>query len=350
MRKKLLLFLCILPVLSVLLSGCELFYQDDSAPEPIDGDFMVYFIDVGQADAALVICDGETMLIDGGNAGDSDLIYTFLRDRDITYLDYVVCSHAHEDHVGGLSGALSAATAGTVFCPVDSYDSRAFENFKKAVSKQGLELTSPEAGSTFALGGAEVLILGPLFEYDDTNNTSIVLKITYGNTSFLFTGDMEREAELDLIDEYGSGLSADVLKTGHHGSTTSSSYVFLYEVSPAYAVISCGKNNSYGHPHDDVLSRFRDADVTLYRTDIQGTITCTSDGTNIYFETERNSSAVTNPTEAYGDGAVYIGNVNSKKLHLPTCTSLPEEKNRVIFQSLEEAYALGYEGCAICMK
>ena len=350
MRKKLLLFLFILPVIFILLSGCDFPYQDHSAPATTGGDFTVYFIDVDQADSALVICDGEAMLIDGGNVGDSDLIYTFLTDKNITYLDYVVCTHAHEDHVGGLSGALNAAAAGTVFCPVDSYDSGAFENFKSAVSKQGLELTAPAAGSAFTLGGAEVSILGPLFEYADTNNTSIVLKITYGDTSFLFTGDMERDAELDLIEEYGSALSSDVLKTGHHGSVTSSSYVFLYEVSPAYAVISCGKDNSYGHPHEEVLSRLRDADVTLFRTDMQGTITCTSDGVNIYFETERNSDAVTNPTETSGDGAVYIGNVNSKKPHLQTCTSLPEEKNRVIFHSLEEAYALGYEGCSTCMK
>jgi len=259
-----------------------------------DGSFEAHFIDVGQADATLIICNNETMLIDGGNVGDSDLIYTYLRDRGIEHLDYVICTHAHEDHAGGLAGALHAATASHIYSPVTDYDSKAFRNFVKAANEQGLSLVRPAAGSVFTLGGAEIYILGPVKDYAETNDTSIVVKAVYGDTSFLFTGDMERTAELDLIDS-GVDLSADVLKVGHHGSSTSSSYVFLYEVMPEYAVISCGKNNSYGHPHEEVLSRFRDADTRLYRTDMQGTIVCRSDGNTVEFTCERNAEADTNP-------------------------------------------------------
>jgi len=267
----------------------------DSSAVPENSSFEVYYIDVGQADSTLIICDGETMLIDGGNAGDSDLIYTFLKNKGISHLDYVVCTHAHEDHVGGLSGALHAATASQVYSPVTEYDSKAFRNFVKTVDEQGLSITLPVAGTVFSLGSAEISILGPIKEYSETNNTSIVIKATHGDMSFLFTGDMERVAEMDLI-ESGIDLNADVLKVGHHGSSTSSSYAFIYEVMPKYGIISCGKNNPYGHPHDEVLSRFRDSETKLYRTDLQGTIICRSDGKTLEFTVERNAEIKTNPT------------------------------------------------------
>lgn len=257
--------------------------QGSEATSAGESSFQITFLDVGQADAALIECDGETLLIDGGNAADSNLIYSVLTKKGITHLDYVICTHAHEDHVGGLSGALQAATAGVVYSPVTSYSSKAFKNFAAAVEAQGLSLTVPTAGDVFSVGSANVVILGPVKEYTDTNNTSIVVQILYGNTSYLFTGDMERAAELDLIDS-GVDLKSDVLKVGHHGSSTSSSYVFLNEVLPDYAVISCGTNNSYGHPHEEVLSRLADAEVELYRTDLQGDITLTSDGEQIWFQ------------------------------------------------------------------
>lgn len=255
----------------------------------VSGDFETHFIDVGQADAELVICDGKAMLIDGGNAEDSNLIVSYLRDLDITHLDYVVCTHAHEDHVGGLSGALHECEADNVFCSSLSYNSKAFNNFKRYTEEQGREIEIPKAGESFELGESHVEILGPVKEYDGTNNKSIVMKVTYGDTAFLFTGDAEREAERDMINA-GYDLSADVLKVGHHGSDTSSSYVFLREVMPEYAVISCGKGNSYGHPHDEPLSRLRDVGAKILRTDECGHIVARSDGENITFETQKNGS------------------------------------------------------------
>lgn len=258
------------------------------APSTSTG-FKVHFIDVGQADAALVICDGKTMLIDGGNSADSNLIYTYLKKQGVSHLDYVIATHAHEDHVGGLSGALNYATVGTVYCPVKSYSSNAFNNFVKYVQQRGSSITVPSQGHSFSLGSARCTVLA-VNTSSDTNNSSIVLRIVYGNTSFLFTGDAEREVEEAMINR-GVPLSATVLKVGHHGSYTSTSYAFLWNVMPQYAVISCGKDNSYGHPHNEVLSRLHDADVWTFRTDLQGDIVCTSNGSSVSFSVGRNWNA-----------------------------------------------------------
>ncbi len=260
-----------------------------AVPVPEDSSFAVHFIDVGQADCALVACDGAYMLIDGGNAGDSDLVFSYLKAHDIGHLDYMVATHAHEDHIGGLSGAAYAATVGTALSPVTEGDTKVFKNLVKSLEKQNVSLTVPNAGDTFSLGSAQVEILGPLKEYEETNDTSIVLRIQYGSTSFLFTGDMESAAEADLVDA-GTRLSSTVLKVGHHGSSSSTSYRFLREVLPDYAVISVGSDNKYDHPTEAVLSRLEDAEVQVYRTDLHGTIIAESDGTTVTFHTEKTPS------------------------------------------------------------
>lgn len=278
--------------ITIIFTGCS-YIQEDK--KDIISDFEVHFIDVGQADAALIICNGETMLIDGGNVDDSSLIVSYLDKLDINTIDYMVATHAHEDHVGGLSGPLNTCKVNNVLCSVKKYSSKAFSNFKKYTEKQGLEIIVPQAGDSFKVGDSVVEVIGPRKKYDDTNETSIVLKVTYYQTSFLFTGDAGRESENDTIDA-GCDLKADVLKVGHHGSETSTSYVFLREVMPKYAIISVGKNNSYGHPSEETLSRLRDAEVDVFRTDLQGDIICRSDGNNIEFEVEKNNDALTNPT------------------------------------------------------
>jgi competence protein ComEC len=334
----------------LLCASCELApapTQPSESPVAASG-FTVYFLDVGQADSALVVCDGNAMLIDGGNVADSDLVYSFLKKQGVAHLEYIVATHAHEDHVGGLAGALNYATAKIALSPVIEYDSKAFRDFVKYLDEQGVAITVPAPGDTFALGSADIEVVGPINPSDEPNNTSIVLKVTYGETSFLFTGDAERDEEADIL-EAGYDISATVLKVGHHGSSTSTSYPFLREVMPQYAVISCGADNSYGHPHEETLSKLRDADVTLYRTDTQGTVVCESDGKTVSFSVERNANAVTNPTVPEPVEAYYIGNVNSHVLHSPSCGNLPSEKNRVVFETLNEALEQGYSKHKTCL-
>ena len=335
----------LLPVLALLLvlCACEFSPPDGGTSLPPGDGLTVHFIDVGQADAALLQCGGQTMLVDGGNVDDSSLLVSYLEGCGVEYLDYVVCTHAHEDHVGGLSGPLNTCTVGQVFSPVEQYDSQAFSDFAKYTQAQGLTLTVPQAGDSFSLGEAQVTVLGPLYDYEETNDTSIVLRVTYGETAFLFTGDMERTAEADLL-ESGCELSATVLKVGHHGSDTSTSYPFLRQVMPQFAVISVGEDNSYGHPSEDVLSRLSDAGATVYRTDLQGTVVAYSDGTQVTFSTEKDVQ----PESGTPAQVTYIGNVNSHVFHRDTCPNLPAEQNQVVLDSREQAIAQGYTPCGNC--
>ena len=353
--------------------------EESSEPilsEPIVSDMEVHFIDVGEADAALVLCGSGAMLIDGGNVGDSSLIYAYLKSHDISYLDYIVATHAHEDHVGGLAGALNYADVGTVYCPVTTYDSDAFSDFKKYVEKNNAQITVPSVGDSFALGNAIVEILG-LNAGSEDNDTSIILKITHGEISFLFTGDAEREAEQAVLNS-GCDLSSTVLKVGHHGSADSSTYPFLREIMPAYAVISVGENNSYGHPTEEVLSRLRDADVKVFRTDLQGDIIAVSDTKNITISVEKNADADTlapqviikpeptlkptpeptpkasasdSETSVTQPGKTYVLNTNTKKFHIPSCSSVKTIKDTNYAEytgTAAEVEAMGYVGCKKC--
>lgn len=338
---------------------------------PADSTFEIHYIDVGQADAALVECDGHYMLIDGGNKADSSLIYSVLKKASINKLDIVVGTHAHEDHIGGLPGAYNYATADLTLCPVKNYDSEAFRDFAKYADLKGGGITIPSVGSTYSLGSATVKILG-VNGSSDTNDTSIVLRIDYGETSFLFTGDAERSAEQAILNA-NVNLTATVLKVGHHGSDTSTTYPFLREIMPKYAVISVGTGNSYGHPTEDTLSRLRDADVTVFRTDLQGDIYCTSDGKNVSFSVTRNAdvdvfdniggNSTQKPTEPEEiqqpndgndndqQGTHYVLNTNTKKFHYPNCASakkISEKNKKDYYGTREELIAMGYSPCGNC--
>ena len=338
--------LCLL-LLLLFLTGCH-----DSAPventDATAGETLtVHFLDVGQADCALLECGGEFMLIDGGNVADSSYVVSYLEKQGVEELELVVCTHAHEDHAGGLPGVLAVYPTAAVWAPTKTYDSQCFDDFLYYVNQQDLEIKIPNPGDSFDLGKAAVTVLGPVTTYADPNNTSIVLLVQFGENRFLFTGDMERDAENDMLDA-GANVKADVLKVGHHGSDTSTSYRFLYEADPDYAVISVGKDNSYGHPHEAPMSRLRDADVTVYRTDEMGAVIAVSDGRNITFSWEKASAKPNDPTgsaESY-----YIGNKNSKVLHVPSCSGLPAEKNQLRFESYDEAIKNGYSPCSRCME
>ena len=321
-----------------------------SEPEvPNGSSFEIHYIDVGQADAALVVCDGNYMLIDGGNPEDSSLIYSYLTKQNVEKLHTIVCSHAHDDHVGGLPAAVYNFKFENVYAPERENDIDAYNSFKNKVIEKGITIKNPKPGDSFDFGSSTVEFYGPVYDTTDLNNTSIVLKITYGETSFMFTGDAEREEEQDILNK-NFDLSATVLKVGHHGGATSTTYPFLREVMPKYAVISVGKNNQYHHPTEDVLSRLRDADVTVYRTDLNGDIIAKSDGKNVTFTTKKNEqpTVVTQTPNNDNSQGSYIGNKKSKKFHYPTCHSLPAEHNQVIFSSREEAISQGFSSCGNC--
>ncbi len=326
--------------------------EEEVSEESTEDDeisYEVHFIDVGQADCALIISDGDSMLIDGGNVGDSSLVVSYLLSAGIEELDYVICTHAHEDHVGGLSGPLNKFTVTqAVFTPATGADTKCYRNFVDAVYRQKLEITVPSTGYSFDFGDGTVTFVGPVTEdYKDINNTSLVTKISFGETSFLFTGDAERESETDIL-ETGADLSATVLKVGHHGSENSTTYPFLREIMPEIAVISVGADNDYGHPTEAALSRLRDADVTVYRTDMQGHVIITGDGSNYEVKTEKISNEPTNSTEPPATATVYIGNKNSQIFHSPDCSSLPKEENRIYFDSRSDALSAQYTPCSRC--
>ena len=247
--------------------------------------FEIRFFDVGEGDSALVTCDGETMLIDGGEPEKSSLLYSYLEEHGIQYLKYIVCTHAHSDHVGGLAGALKYAKVGTAYAPVADYESRSFRSFVKYLGEPGKEIAVPSPGERIMLGSAEIIFLGPVdmaLAAENENNTSIVLRIVFGETSFLFTGDAEKDEELSIISS-GAEMKSTLLKVGHHGSYTSSTEEFLEAISPEYAVISVGKENDYEHPHDVVMKRLSKHCDSIHRTDLEGTILCRSDGKELYF-------------------------------------------------------------------
>lgn len=312
-----------------------------------DSSFSVRFLDVGQADAALIECDDHYMLIDGGDTDSSSKMYTVLKEAGIDHLDIVVGTHADADHIGGLAGALNYATADVTLCSTTSNDTKAFENFKKYAEANGGGITVPEIGDKYYLGSSLITILS-VNAGNDSNNSSIVLKLEYGDTSFLFTGDAEKEAEQEMI-ESGEDLSATVLKVGHHGSAGSSSEEFLEEVDPEYAVISVGEDNSYSHPAKAALDRLEAQDAEIYRTDLQGEILMTSDGETIQISTQKENEKNNSQTEEIEED--YILNTNTKKFHHPSCKSAKRTKseNKQEFHGTkQDLLSMGYEACKNC--
>ena len=274
----------LLALLIVLVAVALLIWQSaegrkNTVNVPMDGLY-VHYIDVGQGDSELVCCNGEYMLIDAGEPDASDAVLEYLDALGIDRLDYLVCTHGHSDHCGGLDAVVESLGVETVFTSPYADDSPSYEIFTDAVYDAGLELTVPVLGESYRLGEASFSFIGPLEDYDNLNDDSLVMRLEYGDTSFLFTGDMTSKAEKDLIND-GADLRCDVLKVGHHGSSGSSCYQFLYEAQPGIGVISCEKGNSYGHPHEETLSRLNDADVTVYRTDLEGSIVIFSDGMKV---------------------------------------------------------------------
>lgn len=257
--------------------------NDNFANKVVNGQLKISYIDVGQADSILIQQGSSSMLIDAGNNADAQKVKNYISSEGITKLDYVVGTHPHEDHIGGMDYVINSFEIGKIYMPKATSTTKTFKDVVTAIKNKGMKATVPTPGETFKLGDAECTVLGPInSNAGDLNSYSIVLKIVYGNNKFLFTGDAQVSNEQDMINK-GYDLSADVLKVGHHGSHTSTCQQFLDKVNPKYAVISVGKDNDYGHPHKETMDRLQAKNITIYRTDESGTIVCTSDGSNIKF-------------------------------------------------------------------
>ena len=243
----------------------------------------IYFLDVGQGDSSILICDDEVLMIDGGDPSQSQFIYSFLRNTlCLDHIDIMIATHPHTDHVGGLSAALNACSVDVLYTPVIDCDTAAWQSVLKYAKKQGTSVIIPKANDEFDLGDADVRILGPLWYHNDLNNMSLIIKVTYAGKSILFMGDAEYEAEQDLLDK-DIDITANVLRVGHHGSNSSTSSQFLSKVSPTYGVISVGEENQYGHPSEETLLRLQHAGVIVMRTDILSTIECICDNDGVFF-------------------------------------------------------------------
>ena len=331
-----------------------------------NASFTVTFIDVGQGDASLIQCDGENMLIDGGTPDQSQKIYAILIEKGITDLKYIVCTHTHSDHAGGLSGALQAATCQQALTTVTTSTNETFTTFLTQCDKHNVPIVVPQVGDQYSLGTASFQILGPtdMEEAMDENDKSLVLRMSYGDTSFLFTGDAEQEEQQLLMYNDYEDLKADVLKADHHGSSNGASYAWIKAVQPKITVISCGQGNSYGHPHEETLNLLKQYGSAVYRTDLQGDIVITSDGTTLTTTVDRNPdadvwqpgssnsmAAAAETPAATSVSGTYVLNTSSKKFHYPNCKAVAKmsAKNRQDFTGdRQELIDQGYEPCQIC--
>lgn len=259
------------------------FIEEPRQTTPADGDMAVHFLDVGQGDCSLIIMpSGEAMLIDTSTKDQADVILEYISYYKIKKLDYLVLTHPHADHIGSAPKIIKSLDIGTILMPDATTTTKIFEETLNAIDSKNLEITIPKPGEEFKLGKASITVLGPTKDTNDLNNMSIVLRLDYGKTSFLFTGDAEHPSEEDMLKvNKASAFKADVIKLGHHGSSTSSSDDFLSAVDPDYAVISCGKDNSYGHPHTEIIKSLQKKNITYYRTDEKGNIVFSSDGKKV---------------------------------------------------------------------
>ena len=380
--------------------------EPESEPAPLE----VHYIDVGQGDCTLIKSGDEAMLIDAGDNTKGTAIQLYLIKQKITELKYVIATHPDADHIGGMPVIINKFEIGKYFAPPVSKDTRSNDNVVQALKYKNLTAATPKTGNTYKLGNAEFTIVSTGKDYEAVNDSSICIRLVNGDNSFLFTGDAEKEAEADMI-RGGQTIRSDVYKTSHHGSNTGSTQAFLNAVNPTYAVISCGRDNDYGHPHKEVLDRLRDKSVKTFRTDEQGTVIAISNGTSIKWNTTPSitwkpgeevvtptpvpvvtptpivtpiPTPVVTPTPAPVVTPIpipvvtptpapvvtptptpvvtptpvpitdyYVLNINTKVFHKPTCGSVKQmkEKNKQIsYDGYSQIVNRGYKPCNNCLR
>jgi competence protein ComEC len=269
----------------LILIGCSSSREDSNVTSLKENAIKVHYIDVGQGDSILIQVNNKNLLIDAGTTDSTDKLLSYLSKQNISRLDYVIATHPHEDHIGGMAAIIRKFKIGQFYAPRKTASTRTFENMINALKSKNLKINTAKEGVTIDLEkNAECVMLAPNSDnYDSTNNYSAVLKITYGNSNFLFMGDAEKLSEREILSK-NLNVNCDMLKVGHHGSTSSSSPEFLDRVSPKIAVISCGKSNDYGHPHKPTIKALNNRKIQIYRTDIDGNIIFVSGGNDIIKE------------------------------------------------------------------
>lgn len=280
-----LIFLAVFPALWEQLPGemTKAFWEAASEAFQDGSGLEIHYLDVGQGDSTLILCDGHAMLIDAGDNDKGTAVQSYLEGQGVTALDYVIGTHPDADHIGGLDVVLYKFDCQMVMMPDFEKDTRTYDDVVQTMKRKRYKNTLPEVGTVYELGSAVFTIVAPNGEYGgDANDYSVGILLQHGKNRFLFTGDAEEASEADML-ENGIDLEADVFKASHHGSRTANTEEFLQTVDPDYVVISCGQDNSYGHPHAEVMNRLRAMGISVFRTDEQGTIVAYSDGTEITF-------------------------------------------------------------------
>ena len=317
--------------------------------------FTLHIIDVGQGDSILLECKNQYMLIDAGEYDKGNVVVSYLKNHNIDNLDYAVVTHPHSDHFGGMKTVLENVKTDNIVITEAVNTTRSWEKLIDYIDEQNYNVIFPKTNDTYKLGDSTITAYVPKVT-DELNNCSIVMKAEYNGFSAILTGDAEKSEE-ELILQSGFDVSADVLKAGHHGSSTSTSNKFLEAVAPSVSLISCGKNNDYGHPHKETVKKLKENNIEMLRTDELGDIQVqfkdkiTVSATNGYNNTINDTNdASSNGESKTAEKETYLGNKNSKKFHKKDCQYATgmTEKNKIYFSSRDEAINNGYEPCKSC--
>lgn len=368
-------------------------YSSDSEPGDVSDtadkysgkEMKVHFLDVGQGDSIFIeLPDDKTMLIDASEKEYADKITTYIYSCGYNSLDYVVATHPHSDHIGGMADVIGSFSVGNVILSPATHTTKTYTNMLTAIDQSGAKVTLGTAGTeVFSDGDLSAVVIAPVTEdYSDLNNSSVMIMLTYGEKKFLFTGDAEEEEERTVT----ADVDCDVLKIGHHGSSTSTGSAFLAAASPEYAVISCGAGNSYGHPHTETIDKLKKAGINVYRTDLQGDIIMTCDGKNITVnvepstasgtasgeskpETTKAATTTASTTKAVTTKATtttvrttpapveetpvsysYVLNTNTMKIHRAGCSYVNQmnDENKEYTNDYDGAISAGYVPCKRC--
>mgnify|MGYP000855193826 CR=1 FL=1 len=331
----------------------RIFSVPPSGTPPPTQDIKVHFIDVGQADSIYIqLPDNNDILIDGGNAADGSNVVNYLRSQDVDDIELLIATHPHEDHIGGLPAILDAFFVVQIIDSGKTASTKTYSDYAAAVKAEGCPWEE-DKGQTCTWGNNTSQILTGQESWKDINDYSVVSRLDCGDIEFLFTGDAETPAELNLKGD----IFAEILKVGHHGSNSSTSSGFLSRVNPEVAVISVGAGNAYGHPAAATLDKLQSAGVKVYRTDLNGNIIVTTDGKTYSVSTQKTSTSApivqpagTPPPLPVTSQGKYVGSTKSNKYHYPDCRYAKQIQwaNEIWFNSKEEAEATGYIPCGVC--